>query len=190
MYWKVWKQMFEAMLKLVCWSYVQNLGCFVFPLIFLGMCPNHEKINETCPLGWYPEVWLRKYWPTFHGPPWCFFLPMGFGHIGRQSLKQGGNSNMSYDVFSVVYVCSTLLLRHPNKKQLKPTRLHDLLWGLFLWFCWFLFLFLFFCSIVFVCIFVPYHPMFALFSKTRSQSFFLGGTMCIYIYIHIQYINV
>ena len=41
----------ETCLLIIC----SNLGCFVFPLIFLGECPNHEKINETCPLGWYPE---------------------------------------------------------------------------------------------------------------------------------------
>ena len=41
----------ETCLPIIC----SNLGCFVFPLIFLGGCPNHEKINETCPLGWDPE---------------------------------------------------------------------------------------------------------------------------------------
>ena len=58
----------ETCLPIIC----SNLGCFVFPLIFLGGCPNHEKINETCPLGWDPEnkdfssgqVWLVQAYST------------------------------------------------------------------------------------------------------------------------------
>ena len=34
MYWKVWKQMFEAMLKLVCRSYVQILAALYFLSFF------------------------------------------------------------------------------------------------------------------------------------------------------------
>ena len=64
-YWRVWKRNIrghaENCLLIIC----SSRGCIVFSPIFLsnflGGCPNHEKINKKCTLGWYPEVWLSRH---------------------------------------------------------------------------------------------------------------------------------
>ena len=73
MYWRVWKQMSKAMLKLVCWLHFQVLTMLYFlpwlEVTFWEGAQTMRKSAKHAHLDDINEMWLSRHGPTAHGPP-------------------------------------------------------------------------------------------------------------------------